>query len=267
MNKRNYTFDIARALSMLYIVGVFHLSNYTNAFSMLPLGEYLKNAALGLFMFLSAYLLSQKYPIHTLADTKKLFTRRIIRIIPLYSIALLLYVLRGTITIRTGVFAAIGLSSILPPQPPTLWFVSLLIVFYYLFPLLSGKKTASQILVTLLIIGIFGGIKIYFGGIDRRFFYYFPCFALGCMVSGIEFSRLFNLKTFVGALSVFIMLICINMEYALYIQRALLAISGSFIIIYTSSLLSKNKRIINFFIPISYASMAVYMFHRFFLVL
>lgn len=88
---RDNSLDIARALSMLYIVGVWHLNNYTQSFDLAPWGEYVKNASLGLFMFLSGYLLGGRYVVK---DTKSLWhfmKKRVLRIMPLFALSLYLY--------------------------------------------------------------------------------------------------------------------------------------------------------------------------------
>ena len=54
--------DIVRSLSMLYIL-IFHCGNYTEEINFQPWGDFLKNGALGTFMFISGYLLGRKYTI------------------------------------------------------------------------------------------------------------------------------------------------------------------------------------------------------------
>ncbi len=60
--ERNYGFDFARCLSMFYVIGVLHLSEYTG----MPITENricvsFIWSTLGVFTFLSGYLLSSKY--------------------------------------------------------------------------------------------------------------------------------------------------------------------------------------------------------------
>ena len=139
--------DIVRSLSMLYIL-IFHCGNYTEEINFQPWGDFLKNGALGTFMFISAYLLGRKYTIyHGIDAVKSFFINRAIRILPLFFLSLLIYLFMGYLSVKTVLLSMTGFSVIIPPQPPTLWFVSMIILFYYLVPIMSGQRISSVFMI------------------------------------------------------------------------------------------------------------------------
>ena len=139
--------DIVRSLSMLYIL-IFHCGNYTEEINFQPWGDFFKNGALGTFMFISGYLLGRKYTIfHGIDAVKSFFINRAIRILPLFFLSLLIYLFMGYLSVKTVLLSMTGFSVIIPPQPPTLWFVSMIILFYYLFPIMSGQRISSVFMI------------------------------------------------------------------------------------------------------------------------
>ena len=89
----------------------------------------------------------------------------------------------GYLSVKTVLLSMTGFSVIIPPQPPTLWFVSMIILFYYLFPIMSGQRISSVFMIAGCIILVVmaaqgGGLDV-----DRRFYYYFPCFIVGIIAA------------------------------------------------------------------------------------
>lgn len=268
--KRDYTFDIARALSMFYIICIWHLANYTNTFSMIPYGgDFITNAALGLFMFISAYLLEKKYSFNNNNDLKLFFKKRVLRIMPLFGLSLLLFLLFKTITFKQAILSLFGLSTFILPQPPTLWFVSMIIIFYILFPILSMRKKNINIICFVSIYVILYVIHLCSELVDTRFFYYFPCFMLGILLSKYNKEDFINLKSVI--ISIIIILLTIKLYLASenisenilgYMLISIISISGTIIILFISKILAKNNIIVKLMSPIAYGSMVSYMFHR-----
>ena len=267
--QRESSLDIARAVSMLYIIGVWHLNNYTDSYSLQPYGEYIKNAALGLFMFLSGYLLGGRYIIKDRSSAYSFFKKRIFRIFPLFAVSLIISYAIGKIAFSTLFLGLTGISVFIPPLPLTLWFVSMIVVFYMLFPLLSGKSKKQQIFISLAITVIALLWTVYFGGLEKRFVYYFPCFALGVIIADIKICDLLNLKRAVICLLIFVLLSVVYelwglnwADWRFIIGRPFIALSGAAVIIVMSMYLSKIRGIARISVPIAYASMCAYLFHR-----
>lgn len=91
--------DLLRGLSALYIVGFWHLMNYTAQFRGYAneLTHRTTVVVLGLFVFLSGHLLAQSRLAPGLAGLKRFLTRRLLRIYPLYLAALILLGLPATL--------------------------------------------------------------------------------------------------------------------------------------------------------------------------
>jgi hypothetical protein len=265
--QRETALDIARTLSMLYIVGVWHLSNYTNVFDVGPFGVYIKNATLGLFMFLSGYLLGSKYIIRNL-DSWLIFVRkRVLRIIPLLILAISFYVIKGSMPIKQALLAITGLSTFIPPQPSTLWFVSMVIIFYMLYPLFVGRRLVYQIIVFVVLFAVLYFVKTNGMKMDRRFFYYFPCFIFGIILASKNLKKYGeNWKILFCSLFAFILSIYfikyVHIALSIYLLRAIIATSGLFIVLFISYKFSACKFVVFIATHIAYASMGAYLFHR-----
>ena len=266
MSTRNTTIDSARSLAMLYIIAFWHLSGYSGVFT-IPYGDYIKNAALGLFMLVSGYLLGAKYKIQSVQDAWVFIKKRFFRLYPLYALSLLLFWGHSAISTHTLLYSLIGVSSFIPPQPPTLWFVSMLLVFYVIFIFLSGRKKTYQILFSVLIYLFLFVICYQSRTIDHRLLYYFPCFFLGMIISDIPLNRWMRGGAGVIAIVLFITGIILLESVQLSfiprrLTRCIIALTGSYFVFALARLFEKIPRINKCFIPLSYASMAAYMFHR-----
>ena len=130
---RDYSIDTARALSMLYIIAFWHMMAYTSYYKIGWIGDYIKNAALGTFMFISSYNLGRKYKFHSLTHLKNFYVKRAARIFPLFIVSLSSYWITGLFEFPTIIFSLVGISIFLPPMMDTLWFVSMIISFYLVF--------------------------------------------------------------------------------------------------------------------------------------
>lgn len=268
--KRDITIDTIRAILVLYIVAIWHISDYTQVYSMNNVVAYcITCAAMGAFMFISGFLLKEKYRINSLGDAKFFLKKRFIRIIPLYIVAVLYYVIIGDVPWWKVPLSIIGLSSFIQPMTNTLWFVELIILFYLLYPIIWSNKIENVVLkssILYLLFILFNETSMI--NVDNRFFYYFPCFVLGLILptSFFEISKK-SWKLFVPAFSFFIVLaFSKNWEegpfIANFILMSLISIWGTHSIIFLSNLLTKipsGGGIIKF---VSYISMTAYMFHR-----
>jgi len=179
-------YDILRGISILYIVGFWHLMDYSEdlAFLRTDVTLFITYCVLGLFCFLSGVLLAEKYEFQTVQDHLGFYKRRIIRIYPMYIGALAAYVVIGFISIRTLVTSALLLNSILNIPLMTLWFISVIFVLYILTPLLLRKfSTMRLIILSLIACMAFIIINITTGYIDLRLPMYLVPFSMGLLIS------------------------------------------------------------------------------------
>ncbi|MGC9195160.1 MAG: acyltransferase family protein [Syntrophobacteraceae bacterium] len=182
-----------RGLSILYIVGFWHVMNYV------PPSQAYHNSItcriivgiLGTFVFVSGYLLGRTRINATSSGIVSFYSKRILRIYPLYLCAILLFFVFRISDGTTLLKASMLISMFYGPSPPTLWFITMIIAYYAIAPLLiilithkicfwlcSAAILASAIIMT-----------IWSSHVDPRIAIYLPAF-----VSGIYFANIRALK-------------------------------------------------------------------------
>ncbi|WP_440944890.1 acyltransferase family protein [Methanosarcina sp. T3] len=222
MNKKIIAFDFLRALAIIMIIPA-HLSSYLfsiyGKLALYAFDPYFANMGLGLFIFMSGYLLYyNNHSINSLKNVFDFYKKRLLRIYPLYWAALATFVLVFSIfapRLNSGfvypnsenVFGffnvlvhALGLQILLAPTYAspmlTLYFVGLIISYYAIYPLLiMFSKTTSRLLFSSLIvyIGLFLISKT-FNIIDHRFFMFFLIFVFGVLTcKESQFGKTVNL--------------------------------------------------------------------------
>ena len=187
MASRNNTIDVLRALSVLYIVGYWHLFNYTTAFpgyaNIYTVG--LKDIVLGTFTFTSGYLLANRSVDLGVTEVWSFYRRRLVRIYPLYVIALLLFGWTGLAGQHEVTGGILLVSMFAPPSPPTLWFITMIMVFYLLAPFMIrfADRVGSLLVVSGLMFVALLAFPLTIGSMDLRILMYFPAFVLGVGVA------------------------------------------------------------------------------------
>lgn len=174
-----------RVLCIFYIVGYWHLMPYTTA---LPgyanwFTEALKYIALGTFVFCSGFLLGQQPVTLDPSGLRSFYRRRLLRIYPLYLLALILFGLAGLASLGQVIDGIFLISMFDPPAMPTLWFVTMIMAFYLLAPPLIrlADRPARMLLATaLLMLALIVQHRLV-QTIDLRILMYLPVFALGIL--------------------------------------------------------------------------------------
>ncbi len=177
--------DFLRCLAVLYIVGVRHLDDYAADLYQTKVDILLGYGLLGVFVFLSGYLLSlSNFEVRGWRDFSRFFRKRFLRIYPLYALALVLFVSCSIMSARDAILSAFFLNILAGKAVPTLWFIELIGLFYLLFPFVvyrfSLRKT-GVILVALLM--CLACTRKCFGLIDQRLFVHLPLFFLGIVAA------------------------------------------------------------------------------------
>jgi len=207
MKNKFIEFDFLRALAIISIV-FYHL-RYVLPASLIfgnPLlyGTF-KELGLGIFSFASGYLIAYNNPeFFSLQDIKKFYKKRIVRLFPLYWLAIVCviaaYFAFATVSdfreifsfFYTGIFDQsklivyiLDLQIFINPERSVFWYVSFILVCYACYPLIKKltKSDEQLLLVSLLIMGVFGLLRIFFKLVDDRFFIYFLLFIGGIIVS------------------------------------------------------------------------------------
>ena len=192
--RRNAAIDLLRGGSMLYIVGFWHLLGYVDGIDGYKnaITYRLTIAVLGLFTLMAGCLAGRR-AVHGLADLRRYYRARAIRILPPYALALVLFVPTGLLQ-WPDVPRGLLLLPAFDGQPlRTLWYVNILLVFYALAPLLLmlrqrlpacgaklgwalGLAGSCNVLAPVLLVRLCPGL-------DPRFALYFPAFATGLLLS------------------------------------------------------------------------------------
>jgi len=183
---RSLGVDLLRALCILYIVGYWHLIPYTSA---LPgyanwFTEGLKFVAMATFVFCSGFLLARQAVTLDPAGLWSFYRRRLLRIYPLYLLTLILFGLVGLASLAQVVDGAILVSMFDPPAMPTLWFITMIMVFYLVAPLLVrfAERPVVLLVMTVGLLLALAGEHQLVKPIDLRILVYLPAFALGIAV-------------------------------------------------------------------------------------
>lgn len=255
---------------MIWVVGIYHLSEYliSHPLHELQWARMVTWGCLGTFTFISAYFLAGKYDFENWTQIKTFYKKRLIRFYPLFLVSALTLLLIGFNDWTQTWRGVLGISTFVAPQINTLWYISMLIGFYFLTPILSRRSIIYKLFVFLLVVG--GGAvfsRLFHTGVDNRFFYYFTIYE-----AGILFSKHVPVSTqnrFYASKSLFIVgciLYVSCLFWVLYQPRTICMMVGGFIgtalLVLSSCRLThvfKSVRLINFF---SYGSMAAYLFHR-----
>ena len=131
--------DNARAFSMIWIVGVYHMLGYMNISNEAHMESFfnvLTVSALSTFSFVSAYFLGIK-TFENKIDLMDFYKKWFLRIYPLFLVSCVTLYIFGLLTgggyFHNGntLFLTLkGISSIIGPAPKTVWYISMMIMLY-----------------------------------------------------------------------------------------------------------------------------------------
>lgn len=180
MTTRLKFIDIARALCMIYIIGFWHLSGYIESYDLTGMfTSGLTKGALATFAFISAYFLGKKN-VTTFKDVLDFWSKRLLRVYPLFfisctSLLLVYYVLGNKYITGFGnyVFTLTGIAVFIGQAPSTVWFISMLLVFYFITPLLLLLKIKLRVIAVVVIYAVLFTIHLLGLPMDGRVVYLF----------------------------------------------------------------------------------------------
>jgi len=185
---RKVPIDVMRAVSMLYIIGFWHLLDYTRVarWHYNPVTYRLTVLALALFVLISGFLTGRKDGGLARGEIWRFCATRFWRIYLPFVIASGLFLaanISDTLALVKGVTLV---AMLLAPPPLTLWFVSMIVLFYLIAPLLIGLRgnEVAYIALCAVIVGTMILYQAETGRMDIRLIIYFPCFAAGIFLAG-----------------------------------------------------------------------------------
>lgn len=267
-NKRNLSIDLIRGISILYIVGFWHLMDYTNHY------EWYQNSittrvtvfVLSLFVMISGYLIGLEGGELTKNNIISFYKNKFVRIYPPYLIAVLCFILLGIgnrIDLIKSIFA---FSIVYEPSPPTLWFVTMLIPFYILSPFLVhlSSNLRHYFVFTLWVVLSMLLYEYLFETLDIRITLYFLSFSVGILIPAVKDKLLtFSPKSYVVASLLALLISYLNMEKVEYSLFSMpLAVFPALSILVFSMEHKIYTSCSDSIIFLSTASYFMYLFHR-----
>ena len=228
-----------------------------------PFGFSMTYASLGTFSFIAGFLIGCKYQFNTTNDVITFYKKRVIRLYPLFILSTVVLLGVHFLTkIRVALLGLLGLAPFLKSRPLTLWYISMIIVFYLLTPIVLNKRKWIVSIIIILLFAIYSKFFI----LDIRFLYNLCLYLLGlCIASKKDyvlnfFSDKRTLGVSVFLYVAFLISLCFvdNDNYKIWMSNigVIAILSSSF----SLEKKIKNKSIISF---LSYISLSFYLFHRF----
>jgi peptidoglycan/LPS O-acetylase OafA/YrhL len=153
------------------------------------------------------------------------------------------------------------------PSPWTLWFITMLALFYLATPLLLKLVerpvdyflfSGGLYLLTLVLLTTFKTV-------DERVLLYFPCYVLGiyCSQYGIRTSvvNVTSALLMMGGWALLELIVTNSWMFSLF-RNTLMVVSFSYLILVISHLNEKNFKRLTIVSLLSYSSFTMYLFHR-----
>jgi peptidoglycan/LPS O-acetylase OafA/YrhL len=182
-------FDLIRLFAVAYVISLRHIPNYLAQDRTGALNTMVTYLMLGCLVFVSGYVLTRRHP--ALGDkkiTRAFLTRRLLRVYPLYVVALLGYVVYDRSLTPANVAAhLLSLSLVLTPatgQPlRTIWFVSMIILYYFAYVGFARMKDAFLVTVAVLATLVLLAVNTWTGYTDERLALFLPLFVAGIVMA------------------------------------------------------------------------------------
>lgn len=185
---KNVAIDLLRGLSIVYIVGFWHLFDLTNQFPSYKnaVTHNLTVVVLSVFVFLSGYLLAGADGRKDFPPLGRFFKTRFFKIYPPFALVAIVFFVFGLID-RITLFKTLTLLSVFwGPSAPTIRFIGMIAVFYVVTPVLIWASEKSVWMFFCLALSIYLGcvaFACFFQPVDERLLLYFPSFFMGIGVS------------------------------------------------------------------------------------
>ena len=271
---RNVALDIARALCTIEIIAFWHALNYMDLETdfMLTYGVLLTRFSLSVFTFLSGFFLS-KYTIRNGKDVICFYRKRLLRFFPLFFISCISLYIGGELvnhswfdSIFQFLMTVIGLGVFYPPMAGTVWYISMLMLFYLITPFILLKFCNKWVACSVFFLIFILVSRII--PVDDRLIIYYPFYALGLCINKkiIKRESLLNKKQ---GITILIcgggsLLLCVfyGTIFKGLLFYMILLIGGISVIAISIGISKINVTVNRIGRILAYSSMAAYLFHR-----
>lgn len=276
-SKRLASVDCARALCMLFVIGVYHMKgSYLTNPGLTPMLTRIIVPVLATFTGISGWFLGRK-KLETRADVAGFYKSRLVRAYPFFLLSCLsLYAVSLVVGkyfhgIRQLFLTLVGLSPVFGPAPSTVWYISMLLMFWALTPLFTyrRKKTVKDAALRfaglILFVAVLWGLDRLGADVDLRVvlygIVYFTVLILSPWINldddirpipALIAAAVFALAQFMPTTT----------SWLRVIQQLLHAFSGMALMLFLGALCAKVPPFSKALGWVSYASMVAYLFHR-----
>ena len=263
-------FDLARVVAIFLVIGVYHNLGYAGARLFTDASILsLVYSALGVFTFLSAFILSSKYSFYDKKDILFFYKQRFLRIWPLFAISSFLLFLVHFNELLPTLKGLVGISPFWAPAPTTMWYVAMLISLYLLTPFVIRGDFKRQIINGVIVMAAVGTTQLIFDSVVPKTFNYYFVFLIG-LLTGKNYSKttlsfLSSKKTMVFVL-VWLLLFIIVCYTSNNWFKSITGVIGIVVLLNICLLFSEALASKQWFIGVttvlSYSSFCAYLFHR-----
>lgn len=263
--------DVVRALSMLIIIGFCHLQDYFAVGAIYNSTIWLSRmvgGSLSAFAFISGYFLGKK-EVHSFSDVKLFYKKRFLRIYPLFFLSCTSFLLLDIIFnlsflsgVKQYVLTLLGIAVFTGDSPRTIWFVSMLLLFYAFTPLFLSCKIKVRAIILCLIFSLLFILSFFINQIDYRVVYLFAFYGAGLLFQNIELDSKIRIPLLLIGIVAFVGFSILDLKVSVYIFDYLYKIAFVVTVFEFGKIIQKSHIISKIFVWISYASMVAYLFHR-----
>ena len=278
--QRDYALDVLRAVAAIYIIGFWHHVSYIHLDVLkTPVTKSWAIIALGIFFIVSAYLLTlqqikniEKSPIgkRRLDMIREFYAKRVLRIYPLYVIAVLLFYFAdiGTWSIPHLITSLTLTAALIDKSPLTLWFVNVIFLYYLALPFLwFYVRTNSRIIFTgLLVFAALFVLHRMTPLIDERIYVYLPSMIFGVLLGKNRNIEVLIKSPFLTLISGVMLLAVLLLAYYNFVSveniSLLLPLLAFPFLLFLSGKIATLQKLPLFWEKLAYASFSAYLFHR-----
>lgn len=181
--RRNAAIDLVRAVSILWIVGIWHVFDYLPELADGKNGitYHVTVALLGLFVLVSGYLMGLKDVPLERRPLRDFYLGRFGRIYPPFVLACLIFMVLKLGDMAALTKAALLVAMLWGPAPFTLWFITMIVLFYAVTPLLMAARRNGWtfLLVVAGLTLLSGAAHLQWEPVSPRLAMYLPSYCLG----------------------------------------------------------------------------------------
>lgn len=261
--------DCSRALCMLWIVGIWHMQEYMGLNFQNPITKNVKAGVLATFTLISGYFIG-KNKFEGKENILRFFKKRFLRIYPLFFLSCTAFYVMNLLfhasfisSFKQYLLTIAGLSCIITPAPLTVWYVSMLLFFYAITPLIMcWKPFSAKIFAAACSYGIFLTLALLQIS-DKRTALYFPFYAAGLAASNkLKFSDKNNWILLAASSILFFALSANELKFGGQFMQILICSAFVVFIFEIGKLCTKANLLVKLLNYVCYASMSAYLFHR-----